>query len=199
MFVFVLWLPLLLFTFQDIPTALCCKQIDSFWSIPTCLHAPMSLHHCIHSTMYTTCSTSFWNQGLKCKSQRYCGNMPSQGSTKSHANSLCEEKGTCSPPAVCNTHRLPQNASPSCTQQKVQTHRLFKSSVGGPLIQSGNARLCWTAGKKVYILLYLCPVLKYFCAFMYLGFGYQHVRVRSPSAVLNILEALRPLTAFMLS
>ena len=85
---------------------------------------------CIHNTMYTTCSTSFRNQGLKCKSQWYCDNMPSQGSTKSHANSLSKKKGTCSPPAVRNTHRLPQNGSPSCTQQKVQTHRLSKSSVG---------------------------------------------------------------------
>ena len=53
-------------------------------------------------------------------------------------------------------------------------------------------------GIKFTYVIFMSGV-EYFCAFMYLGFGYQHVRVRSPSAVLNILEALRPLTAFMLS
>ena len=38
-----LWLLLLLFTFQDILITLCCRQIDSVWSIPTCLH----LHACM--------------------------------------------------------------------------------------------------------------------------------------------------------
>ena len=151
MFVFVLWLPLLLFTFQDIPTALCCKQIDSFWSIPTCLHAPMSLHHCIHSTMYTTCSTYVLESRFEMQIPTVLWQYAFSGLYQIACKLAMWRKRNMQSPSCMQHAPTSSKCFPKLYATESANASTFQVKCRRALIQSGNARLCWTAGKKVYI------------------------------------------------